>query len=263
MHFHNVIPILYSSDVVRSLTYYTEVLGFDCKWEWETPPTFGGASKDGVEIFFCLGEQGQKGTWLSIFLDNVDEYYEQIKAKGAIIHAEPKTMEWGVREMLVGDPDGHYIRFGHAAQNVGITEPLPASIRIVERTPTTDEYKKLIDAVGWTGTQTTADPSLILQAPLYAVVAEDSKTNTAVGCALLLGDNTSFYYVKDVMVHPDWQKKHIGTSMMNTVKEWLLKHAPENSLVGLYTGTALTNFYKQFGFRHAYGMNMRVKPNNK
>ena len=113
MKFEKNVPILYSSDIAKSLAYYIDVLGFENKWGWEDPPTFGGVSKDCVEIFFCEKGQGSPGTWLSVFVDNVDEYYELIKAKGAKILCPPETMDWNVREMLVEDPDGHKIRFGH------------------------------------------------------------------------------------------------------------------------------------------------------
>ena len=113
MKFEKSITILYSADIVRSLDYYTEKLGFDEKWEWDSPPTFGGVNKDDVAIFFCKNDQGNPGTWLCIVVDNVDEYYESIKDKGANIAAVPQTKEWNMREMLVEDPDGHIIRFGH------------------------------------------------------------------------------------------------------------------------------------------------------
>lgn len=113
MKFECAIPILYSADVARSIAYYTEVLQFEEKWEWDTPPTFGGVSKDHLEVFFCEKGQGSPGTWFSVFVDNVDEYYEAIKAKGAKILSPPEDMAWNVREMLVEDPDGHMIRFGH------------------------------------------------------------------------------------------------------------------------------------------------------
>jgi len=50
---------------------------------------------------------------LCINVDNVDEYYEDINARGADILAAPADKEWGMREMLVKAPDGHIIRFGH------------------------------------------------------------------------------------------------------------------------------------------------------
>ena len=113
MVFESIVPILYSADVVRSIAYYMEQLAFDDKWEWDHPTTFGGVSKDSVRIFFCLKDQGHPGTWIAINVDNVDEYYETIKSRGAKILSPPGDKEWFMREMLVEDPDGHIIRFGH------------------------------------------------------------------------------------------------------------------------------------------------------
>ncbi len=82
MIFKHSVPIFYSEDVNRSIDYYSQVLCFEHHWKYDDPPTFGGVSKDLVEIFFCKEAQGHPGTWMSIFIDNVDEYYETIKSKG-------------------------------------------------------------------------------------------------------------------------------------------------------------------------------------
>ncbi|MBA2328703.1 MAG: VOC family protein [Flavisolibacter sp.] len=82
MIFKHSVPIFYSEDVNRSIDYYSQVLCFEHHWKYDDPPTFGGVSKDLVEIFFCKEAQGHPGTWMSIFVDNVDEYYETIKSKG-------------------------------------------------------------------------------------------------------------------------------------------------------------------------------------
>ncbi len=116
MTFESIVPILYSENVVRSLNYYMEQLAFDEKWEWDNPTTFGGVSKDCVRLFFCLKDQGNPGTWIAVNVDNVDEYYEEIKARGAKILSPPGDKEWFMREMLVEDPDGHIIRFGHGIE---------------------------------------------------------------------------------------------------------------------------------------------------
>ena len=113
MKFEKSNPILYSRDIKRSLKYYTEILGFDDSWEWGDPTDFGGIVKDDVEIFFCLEAQGSPGTWLAIIVDDVDAYYNIIKGKGAKIISIPESKEWNMREMLVEDPDGHILRFGH------------------------------------------------------------------------------------------------------------------------------------------------------
>ncbi len=112
MHIESVIPILYSDDVTRSIKFYTEVIGFNDYWIWEEAPTFGGVVDGNTTIFFCKGDQGHKGTWLAINVDNVDEYYEAIKDRADIL-SPPDTKSWSMREMLVKDPDGHILRIGH------------------------------------------------------------------------------------------------------------------------------------------------------
>ena len=113
MKFDKAIPILYASDVSKSIAYFTEHLKFENKWEWDDPPTFGGVYRDNVEIFFCKEDQGHPSTWLALVVDDVDAYYESIKDGGAKILSKPDTKEWNMREMLVECPDGHIIRIGH------------------------------------------------------------------------------------------------------------------------------------------------------
>jgi catechol 2,3-dioxygenase-like lactoylglutathione lyase family enzyme len=109
----SLIPILYSESVRRSVNYYKDVLGFEEAWEWDNPATFGGVNWGNIRIFFCKQDQGKPGTWLCINMENVDEYYDFIKDRGAKILSTPENMPWQMREMLVQDPDGHIIRFGH------------------------------------------------------------------------------------------------------------------------------------------------------
>lgn len=71
--------------------------------------------RDEIEIFFCRGGQGQRGTWMSIFVDDADALHEEMRAKGARIVMPPTDEPWGMREFHVEDPDGHTIRFGHSA----------------------------------------------------------------------------------------------------------------------------------------------------
>ena len=103
MTFESVVPILYSADVGRSIAYYMEQLAFDAKWAWDDPTTFGGVSRDCVRLFFCLKCQGSPA-------------HGYVKGQGAKILSPPEDKEWFMREMLVEDPDGHIIRFGHGIE---------------------------------------------------------------------------------------------------------------------------------------------------
>jgi catechol 2,3-dioxygenase-like lactoylglutathione lyase family enzyme/N-acetylglutamate synthase-like GNAT family acetyltransferase len=257
MIFQNAVPILYSSDVAKSLAYYTDVLGFESKWDWETPPTFGGVHKDTVEIFFCKEGQGSPGTWLCITVDDVDTFHEEIKSRGATILAEPKNMEWGMREMVVGDPDGHRIRFGQRSfisDRKKSEASLSKSVRIVKRAPLPNEMHQLMLAVGWTSTDKKPNQELSLTAVAFVVVAEEIASGKVIGCAFLLTDHAGFYYVKNVLVHPDWQSKRIGSAMMQELRDWLDKHAPANAFVALHTAPNMEPFYRQFGFAPSFSM---------
>lgn len=112
----SIIPILYSKNIVDSINYYTNILGFESQWVWEDAPTFGGVNWGEVRLFFCKDGQGSPGTWLCINVVDVDAYYEMIKTRGAKVISPPEDKPWFMREMLVVDLDGHMIRFGHGIE---------------------------------------------------------------------------------------------------------------------------------------------------
>src|SRR5438445_3956152 len=113
-------PILCVHDCSESMNYYTQKLLFDRLWDWGDPPSFGAVRLGKVEIFFCLGGQGHPGTWFSIFVDDVDDYFDRITRLGAEVIYGPADEPWGVREIHVRDPNQHVIRFG---QGIPMQEP--------------------------------------------------------------------------------------------------------------------------------------------
>ena len=110
--FTGATPILNVKSVPASIEHYVDVLGFTKNWDWGAPPTFASVSRGEVCIFLCEGGQGQPGTWMSVFVENVDLLYDEYKASGATIRRPPANYPWGMREMLVEDPDGHCLRMG-------------------------------------------------------------------------------------------------------------------------------------------------------
>jgi uncharacterized glyoxalase superfamily protein PhnB len=133
---HCLTPILYVRDFEEAMRYYTEKLLFERLWDWGDPLSFGAVRLGKVEIFFCLKGQGHPGTWLMIFVDDVDHYFEQISRLGANVIQKPTDEPWGVREIHVQDPNQHVIRFG---QSIAMREPkleierVPLEARIEKR----------------------------------------------------------------------------------------------------------------------------------
>jgi uncharacterized glyoxalase superfamily protein PhnB len=138
---NGITPIFNVNNFAASVAYYRDKLLFTVDWEWGDPPSFGSVTLGGkASLFLCEQAQGAPGTWVSLFLDDVDAYYERIKETGAIIKREPQDEPWGCRELLTEDPDGHVIRFTHS---IPVREPkLP-----VERVPLEARLEKRLAAL--------------------------------------------------------------------------------------------------------------------
>lgn len=102
-------PILNVSDMTRSLRYYVDVLGFT-NAEWGSDD-FTCVSRDEASIYLSSGDQGQPGTWVWVGVEDVEALFEEYRVTGATILHPPQNFSWA-REMKVGDPDGHVLRFG-------------------------------------------------------------------------------------------------------------------------------------------------------
>ncbi len=257
MHFARSVPILYSSDVARSLAYYRDIFGFDQVWDWGDPPTFGGAGKDNVEVFFCKEDQGRPGTWLSVFVSDVDALYDRIVQNGGNVLVPPTDRPWNVREMLVEDPDQHKIRFGSGIQFGHERQPLSAPVDILDRKPTVEEQDMLVEAVGWKNDREPVKAAR-LDAAVFGVVAQYE--GKIVGCALVTSDGAGLYYIKNVIVLPAFQSNHIGVALMQAVTRWLDANAVADATVVLYTGANLSAFYSRFGFSPMFGMMRKMAP---
>jgi GNAT superfamily N-acetyltransferase/uncharacterized glyoxalase superfamily protein PhnB len=243
-------PVLAVRDVATAATYYRDVLGFDDVWLWGEPPTHGGAHRDGVALQFSLNPalaESAEGREIWIRVRNVQAMYALHQDRGAEIVATLEPKPWGVSEYTVRDPNGYRLRFAGSGGARDASHALPAEVRIEPRLPTWPEMEALIHAVGWARDTNPETAPRVLETALYGAVAVVE--GQTVGCAFLTGDNAGFYYVRDVMVHPNWQGRRIGTALMQVLMDYLRAHGPEHALVGLFTGSDLHEFYAQFGFR--------------
>ncbi len=255
MIFKTIVPLLYSENISRSLAYYVNVLGFDRSWDYGEPPDFGAVIKDTVEIFFSTQLQKGPGGWTCLVVDAIDEYYEAIKARNAKILSAPQTMEWGMREMVVEDPDGNKMRVGQpvvSARDRSHSEATPATLRIVSGAPAEKEIQQLLLSSG--------EVKKIPSAAVTVFIAEDTVSGKAVGAVSLFTNGNGFYYIKDLAVKPEWQGKGIGSMLMKELTRWLENNAPANSTAWLHSAENLSAFYKQFGFGPVFGMYRPINP---
>ena len=125
MHVRGLTPILNVSDIGKSFEWFKQ-LGWTKGWVGGAPPTFGAVRSGACEIFLCQGGQGgrgrgpaastfgpdgdqvgDKGVWMSIWVDDVDAVHRKCLEQGLDVTWPPTDMPWNVREMHVRHPDGH------------------------------------------------------------------------------------------------------------------------------------------------------------
>jgi uncharacterized glyoxalase superfamily protein PhnB len=105
----SAVPIFRVENLEASIAYYVGCLGF--RLEWRGDP-LASVVRDRMSITLSEGDQGQPGTWVWVAADNVDELWDELRARGARLRHPPTNYDWGSRECQVTDPDGHVIRFG-------------------------------------------------------------------------------------------------------------------------------------------------------
>jgi GNAT superfamily N-acetyltransferase len=255
-------PVLAVSDIAKTVNYYHEVLGFPEKWMWGEPPNHGGVSwNGGAFLQFSLDPETAKkihgeSVWLRT--KQLENLFELHQKNNVDIVAPMTSRPWGFADYVIRDINGYYITFAEPSSEHKKSQVFPSNILVSAGTPNTDDARRLCESVGWAPSLNSAI-ELQLKSAVYAVIAQDLDTNEIIGCAFLLGDHKTTYYVKDVIVHPTWQHRGIGTAMMKDLMDWLETNGTESATVGLFTGDNLAPFYRQFGFTQACGMYKQVR----
>lgn len=109
--FHNLVPMLQTLDMERTIGWYESVLGFHCDGKQEQ---WCRLSQDGVAIMLMnndhLGPPHATATQY-IAVDDADALWAAIKD---CCRAEwgPTDMLYGLREFAVKDPNGYLLSFG-------------------------------------------------------------------------------------------------------------------------------------------------------
>jgi GNAT superfamily N-acetyltransferase len=256
-------PIFPVLDVVATVRYYREVLGFAEEWVWGEPPDFGGVRWGKVGAMFAL-EQGPDvkvgGQWHSFFVEGIDVLYNLHCRNGATIRSPLAAKPWGLCEYTVRDLNGHYLRFGQRGSDRPAGREPATTVEIVERLPTPEEYQMLFEAVGWGYNTRPGRAEKALSAARFGVVAVEG--NRAVGTGMVLGDGVTVAYLKDIIVVPEWQSRGIGTRIVDALLTIIRRSGADGMLVTLFTGQHLADFYEQFGFcgpERLYGMSLNLE----
>jgi catechol 2,3-dioxygenase-like lactoylglutathione lyase family enzyme len=105
-----------TSKLEETKKFYTEVLGFGITFQNEFYLLLHTPDKQAELSFLQPGHPSQqalfqpafngKGVYLTIEVEKVDEWYQQLKKKGIDIKIDLRSEPWGDRHFAIQDPNG-------------------------------------------------------------------------------------------------------------------------------------------------------------
>jgi ribosomal protein S18 acetylase RimI-like enzyme len=254
-------PIFAVSDIVRSVRFYRDVIGFEGEWLWGDPPVHAGVRWGNLQLMFSLRPPlaaHVSGLQHFFRVQNIRALYDRHKSIGAPIIHDLENKPWGLAEYVIRDPDGYELRFAGGEiyeRPKTATETLPPHIKLELRTPTVQDACALARSVNWQD-----NPGIVgaaLEQTLICITAFDIREGPpkAVGMTRVCGDGKE-YTIWDVIVRPEYQGQKIGTALMETALTELRKIAKKGSFVGLFA--AKPGFYEKLGFVRGCGMHISL-----
>lgn len=114
--FGRVAPTVPMADIERSLRFYRDLLGFEVQFTNGEPVSFAVLKQGGAELHLEV-QPGKAGSLhVHLMVDDLDPVFERLQQAGAAIRQPPQVQPWGLRDMVVEDPDGNTFEI---AQPVG------------------------------------------------------------------------------------------------------------------------------------------------
>src|SRR6478672_2946721 len=116
MSLTNLRPMMWTEDLMGSVGFYTDVLGFTAvevreDWGWAS------LSKDNVWLMLCRPNEhtpydkiGFTGSFY-FNIDDVDALWDELRDKVKVCYGI-ENFEWGMREFAVYDNNGYLLQFG-------------------------------------------------------------------------------------------------------------------------------------------------------
>ncbi len=112
---------------------------------------------------------------------------------------------------------------------------------------TANQFNILAESVGW-GHPTIEQVEIALKNSIYTIcILEDDKV---IAMGRIIGDNSMSYFIKDVVVIPEYQGRGVGRLLINDMLSYLKEITPKDwkFCVELMSALGKETFYEKFGF---------------
>ena len=122
--FVNLCPVFLSTDIKKTVQFYTKKLSFKSATHYDKVENFATLYRDEIEFIIVQAKQGEVlsnseryGAGYDAYIDTatpdgIEPIYEEFKAQGVKILAEPHKTAYGSFEFVIEDVDGRQIGIG-------------------------------------------------------------------------------------------------------------------------------------------------------
>jgi catechol 2,3-dioxygenase-like lactoylglutathione lyase family enzyme len=115
-----IAPQFFTADILRTVAYYKDKLGFECLGMWQDPPVYAIVTRDQHAIHFrCTTSPTANPDKYDdelldayLYVENADALYAEYAPKGVEFARGLANMPWHSREFVVKDCDGRLLAFG-------------------------------------------------------------------------------------------------------------------------------------------------------
>ena len=119
-------PILFASDLPKTIDYWVEKVGFETLGVWGEPADFAILVRDNAHLMLSQAPADhiivphwriKDKLWNAYFwVDDAEALFAELKERGASIDYDLCEQPYGVREFGIQDPDEHDVAFGQDLQ---------------------------------------------------------------------------------------------------------------------------------------------------
>ncbi len=115
-----IAPQFFTTDILRTIAYYKDKLGFECLGTWQDPPLYAIVAREQHAIHFrCAAppianpdKYADELLDAYIRVEDADALYTEYAAKGVEFTRALGNTPWHSREFVVKDCDGRLLAFG-------------------------------------------------------------------------------------------------------------------------------------------------------
>ncbi|GLX78323.1 N-acetyltransferase [Thalassotalea insulae] len=112
--------------------------------------------------------------------------------------------------------------------------------------PEAEEFIAFRATIGWSNPDIQTVQHSIKHSLFWVCIRDQSQH--LIATARVIGDNAMYYYIQDVIVHPEHQGQGLGNRLMEHIENYLAHQCQPGATIGLLAAQGKEAFYQKFGY---------------